>query len=445
MNEDTITTKRMSYSDKVKETLRLKFFKKDNDIITPEFDTLINVLSKRYPNLFKLFEAYSMEGYGMELLECEGMLMETFNAWVNNDENVKNDSIVLTDDETNNEKIRLKFARQLPEPILTPDAVKRWSLTPIQYPKFWEIRNTMEALHWVFGEIDMTNDRKDWDTKINDNTKFFLTSIFSFFLFSDILVSDNVSGNFIEEVVPLECKMMLTTALHMETIHTETYAGILDFYVKDQDELTRLRNAVYTSPSLKAKCSWALKWCNRDTATFAERIIAATIFEGLCFQSSFCCIRYIQSKSLLPSLGSINVMVSRDENLHLSQYCAIYEDLVNKLTYEEICEMMHEAVLIECDFVTESLPVELIGMNSTLMCQYVKFCADVVLVKIGHEKFYNVECPFAFMEIQGLEGYCNFFEIASTNYNKFGIDTTGKEKKNESLKGFGNGEDDEDF
>ena len=256
---------------------------------------------------------------------------------------------------------------------------------------------------------------------MSPNERHFVTHILAFFAASDGIVNENLAMNFSSEVQSAEARCFYGFQIAIENIHSEVYSLLIDTYVKDPNEKTHLFNAIETIPCVQKKANWALKWLNRDNASFAERIIAFAAVEGIFFSGSFCAIFWLKKRGLMPGLAFSNELISRDEGMHCDFACLLYSKLVNQLPHERIYEIIGNAVEIECEFVKDALSVELIGMNSTLMCQYIKFCADRLLVAIDCPKKYNVSNPFDWMESISLQGKTNFFEKRVSEYSKSGV------------------------
>ena len=250
-----------------------------------------------------------------------------------------------------------------------------------------------ESSFWTAEEMDLAHDHKDWD-KLTDNERRFISHVLAFFAASDGIVNENLAMNFSSEIQASEARCFYGFQMAIENIHSEVYSLLIDTYIKDQMEKSRLLNAIETVDCVRKKASWAMKWCKREYASFAERIVAFAAVEGIFFSGSFCSIFWLKKRGLMPGLSFSNELISRDEGMHCDFACLIYNNLVNKLPQQRIFEIIGDAVKIESEFVKDALPVELIGMNSTLMIQYIQFCADRLLISIGCEKLYNTSNPF---------------------------------------------------
>ena len=305
------------------------------------------------------------------------------------------------------------------EPILK-DNPNRFVLFPIQHHDIWEMYKTQQAMIWTAEELDLAADRLDWEEKLNDDERFFVKHILAFFAASDGIVNENLAENFLSEVQYTEAKFFYGFQVMMENVHSETYSLLIDTYIKDDSEKDYLFNAIETFPPVKTKAEWALKWI--DNGSFAQRLIAFAAVEGIFFSGSFCSIFWLKKRGLMPGLTFSNELISRDEGLHCDFACLLYNNhLENQLDKEEVKEIITQAVEIEKEFVTESLPVRLIGMNSDLMNQYIEFVADRLLVELGNEKVYNATNPFDFMDMINLQGKSNFFEKRVGEYQKAGV------------------------
>lgn len=317
--------------------------------------------------------------------------------------------------------------------ILLKENKDRFVLLPINYPKVWEIYKRHEASFWTAEEIDLSGDLKDW-ANLNDGERHFITHVLAFFAASDGIVNENLAVNFMSEVQIPEARCFYGFQIMMENIHSETYALLIDTYVKDPVEKDRLFHAIDTVPAVKKKAEWALRWINNGN--FAERLVAFAAVEGIFFSGSFCSIFWLKKRGLMPGLTFSNELISRDEGLHCEFACLLYGMLQNKLSQEEVHQIIGDAVAIEKEFITDALPVALIGMNSALMAQYIEFVADRWLSELGYAKIFNATNPFDFMEMISLQGKTNFFEKRVGDYQKAGV-MSGKDTQTFSL--------DEDF
>lgn len=312
------------------------------------------------------------------------------------------------------------------EPLLqeNPD---RFVLFPIQHDDIWSFYKKAEASFWTAEEIDLGPDTHDWEHKLNDNERHFIKHVLAFFAASDGIVNENLAENFLSEVQYTEAKFFYGFQVAIENIHSETYSLLIDTYIKNSEEKNKLFKAIETLDCVKKKAEWALNWI--DNGSFAERLVAFAAVEGIFFSGSFCSIFWLKKRGLMPGLSFSNELISRDEGLHCDFACLLYTNhLQNKLSKEKVKEIITNAVEIEKEFVTDSLPVDLIGMNAKLMTQYIEFVADRLLVELGNEKVYNASNPFDFMEMISLQGKTNFFEKRVAEYQKAGV-TGSKEEQ----------------
>ncbi|MEP6949896.1 MAG: ribonucleoside-diphosphate reductase small subunit [Ginsengibacter sp.] len=314
---------------------------------------------------------------------------------------------------------------QYNDEILLKENKDRFVILPINYPKVWEQYKKHEASFWTAEEIDLSGDLKDWEN-MNDGERHFISYVLAFFAASDGIVNENLAVNFMSEVQLPEARCFYGFQIMMENIHSETYALLIDTYIKDPHEKNRLFHAIDTIPAVKKKAEWALRWI--DNGTFAERLVAFAAVEGIFFSGSFCSIFWMKKRGLMPGLTFSNELISRDEGLHCEFACLLYSMLQNKLSEAEVHGIINDAVVIEKEFITDSPPVGLIGMNATLMQHYIEFVADRWLSELGYSKIYNAGNPFDFMEMISLQGKTNFFEKRVGDYQKAGV-LTNKESK----------------
>ncbi|MBL6648931.1 MAG: ribonucleotide-diphosphate reductase subunit beta [Flavobacteriaceae bacterium] len=305
------------------------------------------------------------------------------------------------------------------EPILQENK-NRFVIFPIEHHDLWEWYKKCEASFWTAEEIDLSEDLNDWKEKLTDDERYFIKHILAFFAASDGIVNENLAENFVNEVQYSEAKFFYGFQIMMENIHSETYSLLIDTYVKDPKEKDKLFNAIETFPAIKKKADWALRWIESDS--FAERLIAFAAVEGIFFSGAFCSIFWLKKRGLMPGLSFSNELISRDEGVHCDFAVHLHNNhLVNKVSKQRIREILVDALNIEREFITESLPVSLIGMNSKLMIQYLEFVADRLLVELNCEKEFNVTNPFDFMDMISLQGKTNFFEKRVSEYQKAGV------------------------
>jgi ribonucleoside-diphosphate reductase beta chain len=327
-----------------------------------------------------------------------------------------------------------KTAVAAPEPLLVEDP-NRFVLFPIEHSDIWQMYKQAEASFWTAEEIDLSPDLADWE-KLNDGERHFISHVLAFFAASDGIVNENLGVNFLAEVQFPEAKCFYGFQVMMENIHSETYSLLIDTYIKDPKQKDYLFNALSTVPCVAKKGEWALRWINSEN--FVERLIAFAAVEGIFFSGSFCSIFWLKKRGLMPGLSFSNELISRDEGLHCEFACLLYRNyVVNKLTQEQVHAIILDAVAIEKEFITDALPVDLIGMNARLMAQYIEYVADFWLIRLGYEPYYNTPNPFDFMTAISLQGKTNFFEKRVAEYQKAGVMGGEKEAVKFSL--------DEDF
>jgi ribonucleoside-diphosphate reductase beta chain len=303
--------------------------------------------------------------------------------------------------------------------FLLEENKKRFVLFPIKHKEVWDMYKKAEASFWTAEEIDLSHDQTDWD-KLNDNERHFISHVLAFFAASDGIVNENLAVRFSNEVQIPEARCFYGFQIAMENIHSETYSLLIDTYIKDPVQKDKLFNAFETVPAVKKKADWALKWIN-NTSSFAERLVAFAAVEGIFFSGSFCSIFWLKKRGLMPGLTFSNELISRDEGLHCDFACLLYSMLENKLSQDTIHKIISDAVAIEKEFICEALPVNLIGMNSEMMSQYIEFVADRSLMSLGYDKLYNTKNPFDWMELISLQGKTNFFEKRVAEYQKAGV------------------------
>lgn len=305
------------------------------------------------------------------------------------------------------------------EPILH-DNPRRFVLFPIEHDDIWKFYKQSEASFWTPEEIDLQQDISDWEKKLNDDERYFVKHVLAFFAASDGIVNENLAENFVAEVQYTEAKFFYGFQIMMENIHSETYSLLIDTYIKDNTEKDYLFNAIEHMDCVKKKAEWALRWI--DNGSFQERLIAFAAVEGIFFSGSFCSIFWLKKRGLMPGLSFSNELISRDEGMHCDFACLLYnKHVVNKLSKDTVQGIIADAVEIEKEFVSDALPVNLIGMNSDMMCQYIEYVADRLLLSLGNEKLFNAENPFPWMEMISLQGKTNFFEKRVGDYQKAGI------------------------
>jgi ribonucleoside-diphosphate reductase beta chain len=302
--------------------------------------------------------------------------------------------------------------------ILLEENKDRFVLFPIKHPKIWEMYKKSEQSFWTAEEVDLHADQKDWD-KLSNDERHFIKHVLAFFAASDGIVNENLAVNFMNEVQLPEARCFYGFQIMMENIHSEMYSLLIDTYIKDPVEKSHLLSAIDTVPCVTKKAEWALRWI--QNGSFAERLIAFAAVEGIFFSGSFCSIFWLKKRGLMPGLSTSNEFISRDEGMHCDFACLLYSMLENKLPKEQVTSIIRDAVENEHEFVTDALPVSLIGMNAKMMCQYIEFVADRLLVSLGCDKYYNSQNPFDFMEMISLQGKTNFFEKRVSEYKKASV------------------------
>ncbi len=302
--------------------------------------------------------------------------------------------------------------------ILLEENKDRFVLFPIKHPKIWDMYKKAEQSFWTAEEIDLHADLKDWERLSNDE-KHFVKHVLAFFAASDGIVNENLAINFMNEVQLPEARCFYGFQIMMENIHSEMYSLLIDTYIKDTAEKNYLFKAMENVPCVTKKAEWALRWIGNGS--FAERLIAFAAVEGIFFSGSFCSIFWLKKRGLMPGLCTSNEFISRDEGMHCDFACLLYSMLENKLPKEQVESIIRDAVVNEHEFVTDALPVSLIGMNAKLMCQYIEFVADRLLISLGYNKIYNSSNPFDFMEMISLQGKTNFFEKRVSEYKKASV------------------------
>ena len=303
----------------------------------------------------------------------------------------------------------------------------RFVLFPIEHHDIWKFYKQAEASFWTAEEIDLSQDLKDWEN-LESGERHFISHVLAFFAASDGIVNENICERFVSEVQYTEAKFFYGFQIAIENIHSETYSLLIDTYVKDPQQKDKLFHAIDTIPCIRKKADWALRWIS--DGSFQERLIAFAAVEGIFFSGSFCSIFWLKKRGLMPGLTFSNELISRDEGLHCDFACHLYnQHVVNKLDPEVVTKIIIDAVAIEKEFVTDALPVSLIGMNANLMCQYIEFVADRLLNELIGKKHFNATNPFDFMEMISLRGKANFFEKRVGEYRKAGVMDSPEDKE----------------
>lgn len=302
----------------------------------------------------------------------------------------------------------------------------RFVIFPINHAEVWKKYKDHLSVFWTPEEIDLSKDMKDW-VKLSDNERHFIKHILGFFAGSDGIVMENLATRFTREVQWPEAKFFYACQNLMEAIHSETYSLLIDTYITDRKEKYDILRAIQTIPCVQKKADWALQWIDNMNEEFASRLIAFAAVEGIFFSGAFCAIFWLKQRGLMPGLTLSNEFIARDEGLHTEFACLLYSHIKEKLTQEKAYKIITEAVSIEKEFITESIPCEMIGMNAKLMSQYIEYVADRLLLQLGYAKYYNTQNPFDFMERISLENKDNFFEKRTSTYGMSGIGKKAEE------------------
>ncbi|KAI0832534.1 ribonucleotide reductase [Trametes gibbosa] len=306
------------------------------------------------------------------------------------------------------------------EPLLT-ETTRRFVLFPIQYNEIWQMYKNAQASFWTVEELDLSHDLMDWNHKLNENERHFISYVLAFFAASDGIVNENLVERFSNEVQAAEARCFYGFQIMIENVHSETYSLLIDTYIKDPTERAFLFDAIDTVPCIKKKAEWALRWIADERSAFAERLVAFAAVEGIFFSGSFASIFWLKKRGLMPGLTFSNELISRDEGMHTDFACLLFHHLRRRPHPRRVLRIIMEAVEIEKEFLTEALPVSLIGMNAALMCQYIEFVADRLLVALGSKKHYHATNPFDFMDMISLTGKTNFFEKRVSEYAMAGF------------------------
>jgi ribonucleotide reductase beta subunit family protein with ferritin-like domain len=301
------------------------------------------------------------------------------------------------------------------EPLLTPDN-SRYVMFPIKDNDIWEMYKKQLDCFWVAAEVDTSKDMNDWN-KLSPDEKHFISMVLAFFSSSDGIVLENLAVRFMKDVQLAEARAFYGFQIAMENIHSETYSLLIDTYIKDSEQRDKLFNAIDNYPCIAKKANWAKKWINDNRSSFAVRLIAFAVVEGIFFSSAFASIYWIKKRGLMPGLTFSNELISRDEALHTEFAVLLYSKLLNKIPKKKVYEIIREAVEIEKEFILEAIPCRMIGMNSDLMVKYIEFVADRLCVQLGYDKIYGSLNPFDFMELISLAGKSNFFERRVSDYS----------------------------
>jgi len=341
----------------------------------------------------------------------------------------ENTPLTQTQDISGSDSKDKQVTIQLPEPLLDPSS-ERFVLFPIKHPDIWAKYKQQSAVTWFAEEVDLSKDMGHWE-KLSDGERHFIKHVLAFFAGSDGIVMENLAVRFMREVQWPEAKLFYSVQNFIEGVHSEMYSLLIDTYITDQQEKTNLFQAIKTIPCVQKKADWALAWIDNKDASFATRLLGFAAVEGIFFSGAFCAIFWLKQRGLMPGLTTSNEFIARDEGLHTDFACLLYSKLVNKLSKKDAHKIIRDAVKIEKQFITKSLPCELIGMNAKMMCQYIEFVADRLLIQLGYPKAYSATNPFSFMETISLENKDNFFEKKVSTYAKGSV---GKDKAEMSFK-----------
>lgn len=301
------------------------------------------------------------------------------------------------------------------ELLLAPDD-NRFVMFPIKFDDIWKMYKKQMDCFWRAEEIDLSKDLTHWES-LNGDEKHFISMILAFFAASDGIVLENLASRFMNDVQISEARAFYGFQIMMENVHSETYSLLIESYIKNKEEKSKLFNAITNFPCIKKKSDWAQKWIHDNRSSFSTRLVAFACVEGIFFSGAFCSIYWLKKRGLMPGLTFSNELISRDEALHTEFAILLYSKLNKKTEKYRVYEIIKEAVEIETEFICEALPCKLIGMNSEMMIQYIKFVADRLIVQLGYKKIYNVTNPFPWMELISLEGKTNFFERHVSEYS----------------------------
>ena len=304
------------------------------------------------------------------------------------------------------------------EEVILQENKNRYVLFPIKYNSMYELYKKAESTFWTASEIDLVKDNNDWEYALNDNERNFIKNIIGFFAGSDGIIMENLAVRFLREIQIPEARAFYSYQIFNESIHSETYSLLINTYIKDIDEKNKIFNSIENIPCVAKKAQWAYKWIENTDVSFATRLLSFAIVEGVFFSGSFCAIYWLKKRGVMPGLTFSNELISRDEGLHCEFAYLLYSYIKNKVPESIVYEIFQEAVSIEKEFITESIPCAMIGMNSTMMCQYIEFVVNRLLLQLGYDKLWDAENPFDFMELISLRPKTNFFELRVGEYTK---------------------------
>jgi ribonucleotide reductase beta subunit family protein with ferritin-like domain len=296
----------------------------------------------------------------------------------------------------------------------------RYVLFPIVHHDIFEMYKKAESTFWRADEIDLGKDMSDWE-KLNDNERHFIKNVIGFFAGSDGIVMENLAQRFLREIEIPEVRNFYSYQIYNEAVHSLTYSLLIDTYVRDPDEKHKILNSIQTIPCVSKKAQWAQHWIENKEVSFATRLVGFAIVEGIFFSGSFCAIYWLKKRGLMPGLTFSNELISKDEGLHCEFATLLYSKIKNRISQSQIYEMIDSAVKIEKEFVCESIPVHLLGMNADSMCTYIEFVANRLMTQLGYEKYYKAENPFEWMELISLRPKSNFFEVRVGEYVKSNV------------------------
>lgn len=316
------------------------------------------------------------------------------------------------------------FSKMVPVEEILQSEDDRLTIFPVKYPQIWEMYQKAVSTFWVPEEIDFSRDIDDWNS-LSDNERFFIKHILAFFGSSDTIVNMNIEDRFIKEVKLMEAKFFYAFQASIENIHSHTYSLLIDTYVTDGAEKDKIFNAITHIPCVKKKADWCFKWIEDDSASIAQRLIAFAIVEGVFFSGAFCSIFWMKERGKLPGLTFSNELISRDEALHVEFAVLMYSMITHRVSQEVVYDMFRDAIRVEAEFITESIPCAMLGMNSTLMIEYIQFVADRLLLQLGYDKLWNSANPFPFMDRSNIECRTNFFEARVAEYSKANVGGSG--------------------
>jgi ribonucleotide reductase beta subunit family protein with ferritin-like domain len=295
----------------------------------------------------------------------------------------------------------------------------RFVLADVKHPDLWQLYQQALASFWTPNEVDLATDAQDWK-RLSDDERFFVLRVLAFFASSDGIVNENLCQRFAVEVQWFEARCFYGLQICMENIHNTTYTQLIDTFAADAREREQLFHAIDDVPCVRRKAEWALQWVGSDS-TFAHRLVAFAVVEGVFFSASFCAIFWLRKRGLMPGLTFSNELIARDEGMHTDFACLLYSKLEAKLPVEVVHAIVGQAVDCEVEFVRDALPVRLIGMNADMMITYIKFVADRLLLQLGVPRRYEATNPFEWMQLQSLQGRTNFFEKRVGEYQKAGV------------------------